>query len=165
MRVADATIGRRVGRLVIDELFRPDGSQAKYLHARCTCDCGKSHTLRVNDLGRSESCGCLNRQIVSHVATRHGLRATRFYRAAANAYKRCNYKSDPGWKRYGGRGIRFLFPSLADFAEYVRTLPGADDNSLTIDRKDNMGHYERGNLRWATRKEQANNTRRNKPKH
>lgn len=38
-------------------------------------------------------------------------------------------------------------------------LPGQDHNTQ-LDRKDNDGHYEAGNLRWASKELNCNNTRR-----
>jgi hypothetical protein len=50
------------------------------------------------------------------------------------------------------------------FFDHVSSLPNYENRErmkLTLDRVKNSSHYERGNLRWATRKEQANNTRKN----
>lgn len=72
---------------------------------------------------------------------------------------RCNNRTDPGYENYGARGIKFLFSSVESYVEYCKNLPDAD-TKLEIDRIDNDGNYEPGNLRWATKQEQACNTRR-----
>lgn len=46
------------------------------------------------------------------------------------------------------------FNSFEEFAEAAGERPSPE---LTIDRKDNNGHYEKGNLRWATRMQQTHN--------
>ncbi len=48
-------------------------------------------------------------------------------------------------------------------AEWVIEHLGLPDRSLEIDRVNNDGHYEPGNLRWATRSQQSRNTRRSNP--
>lgn len=59
---------------------------------------------------------------------------------------------------YGGRGIEFRFSTGSDMAEWVITNLGKP-RGRTLDRIDNNGHYEPGNLRWASAAQQARNKR------
>jgi len=70
-----------------------------------------------------------------------------------SAITRCeNYKAD-NFKYYGGRGIKFKFKSFDEF--YLEL--GLRPRGKTLDRINNNGHYEKGNVRWSTRKEQIYN--------
>lgn len=73
---------------------------------------------------------------------------------------RCYDNSSKQYPNYGGRGIKVHpnFHTKRDFVNYVRSLPNANIK-LSIDRIDNDKNYEPGNLRWATQKQQARNTR------
>lgn len=78
----------------------------------------------------------------------------------AAAKQRCTNPNTVGYANYGGRGIKFAFPSVRVFAEWVlRNLGAKPSNEYSLDRIDNNAHYEPGNLRWATRSEQARNKR------
>lgn len=77
-----------------------------------------------------------------------------------NAYRfaraRCQNEADPNYRNYGKRGIKFLFESYEQFFAEVGPRPS---EKHSLERKDNDGNYEPGNVKWATMKEQSNNRR------
>lgn len=73
---------------------------------------------------------------------------------------RCTNPLHKHWASYGGRGIKNLFASRMEFIQWVLTnLPHKDYKGAEIDRTDNDGHYEPGNLQLATRLENTQNRR------
>jgi hypothetical protein len=75
------------------------------------------------------------------------------YRAAK---RRCENPSCDHYPSYGGKGVRFLF---ASFEQFLAELGPRPSPQHSVDRKNPFGHYEPGNVRWATKKEQAENKR------
>lgn len=79
------------------------------------------------------------------------------YRIYKSIVQRCTNPKLPYWKNYGGRGIRIYEPwrkSFQAFFEYVGPRPSKHHS---LDRIDNDRGYEPGNVRWATRMQQARN--------
>lgn len=75
--------------------------------------------------------------------------------------RRCENPADPGYGRYGGRGIK-VCKAWHDFETYyadIMRLLGPCPIEKTLDRIDNDGNYEPGNVRWATQSEQVRNSR------
>jgi hypothetical protein len=67
---------------------------------------------------------------------------------------RCRCKTHKNYPIYGGVGIEVRFKSIGELADALGPRPGPE---YTVDRIDNDGHYEAGNVRWATMREQNNN--------
>lgn len=75
---------------------------------------------------------------------------------------RCRSKTSKSYKHYGGRGISCYeewIENRSKFLEYIQTLPGWDDPQLDLDRIDNDGNYEPGNIRFASKSENNKNKR------
>jgi hypothetical protein len=76
--------------------------------------------------------------------------------------RRCKSQEHPGYHRYGGRGISVCDEwraSPAAFIAWVDANLGPRPSGMTLDRIDNDGNYEPGNVRWATAaQQQANRT-------
>lgn len=67
-----------------------------------------------------------------------------------------NYRQ---WDDYGGRGIK-ICPEWDSFTQFASDMGPRPSPQHSLDRKDNDGHYEPSNCRWATRREQQLNQRR-----
>jgi hypothetical protein len=87
---------------------------------------------------------------------------TRVLYKARAAIQRCVNVDHPLYTYYGARGVR-VHPSWSEdphaFARYLLTLNGATDRNLVMDRIDNNGHYEPGNIRFVEHWESASNRR------
>ena len=85
----------------------------------------------------------------------HGMTKTPTFRSYMHARQRCSNPRHIRYPEYGGRGIEFRFKTFKQFFTEVGSRP----DGLTLDRIEVNGHYEPGNVRWATPTEQAGNRR------
>jgi len=151
----------------------PNGPRGRRFLFRC--DCGTEKTLHLIDVrhGGTQSCGCHRVEIskISRppVRVKHGL-AKRgcsdvLYTCWEHIKSRCFNTNDPYYHSYGGRGITLHSAWVNDpaaFAHYIQEHIGPRPAGHSIDRIDNDGSYEPGNLKWSTTKQQSLNTRRNR---
>ena len=133
---------------------------------RCRCSCGAEKIVSVNRLrsGATQSCGCRVLKVIAERHTTHGhARAggkTPEYRIWLGIRRRCTNKKSAQFRYYGGRGITFA-AAWEEFAVFLRDVGPQPSPEHSLDRIDPAGHYEPGNVRWSTAKEQQNNRRDN----
>lgn len=159
-------IGRRFGKLTVITESGKD-KHGRYLWV-CRCDCGMTtQPINGNNLrhGDSTSCGCWRRETTrktGRAAIKHGMSGTKIMHVWASMKARCSNPNLSNYDRYGGRGIQ-VFQEWRDsfeaFYAYVSNLPHYGEPGYSLDRINNDGNYEPGNVRWATAKAQAHNRR------
>lgn len=76
---------------------------------------------------------------------------------------RCLNPNHPAYKNYGGRGITVCDEWLGPGgkARFLADMGPRPSPEHSLDRINNDGPYCKDNCRWATQKQQCNNTRRN----
>ena len=85
---------------------------------------------------------------------------TRTYKRWAGMLQRCTNENRPDYNYYGNRGIRVCDKWL-NFKGFYEDM-GDCPEKLTLDRIDTNGNYCKENCRWADRKTQSRNTRKNR---
>lgn len=74
--------------------------------------------------------------------------------------RRCYTQGSQGFARYGKRGIR-VCRRWHSFKNFIADM-GLKPDTLTLERKNNDGNYEKRNCVWATKREQNRNHSRNR---
>jgi len=158
VRLIDLT-GKVFGRLIV--LGREGSSRSGQPLWRCRCKCGNECVVFGGALrdGRTQSCGCLQRERVSETSTTHGQTHSIEYNTWANMKQRCLNPNASFFSNYGGRGIRVCDRWLHSFENFLADVGPRPSNGHSIDRIDNNGDYEPGNVRWALSSVQQKNTR------
>lgn len=126
----------------------------------CRCACGVERLVVGTNLrnGGSRSCGCLKLDRLA-AKVRHGMADTLAYKRWESIKQRCTNPKNPSYKNYGGRGITMCAEWAASFERFFADVGECPGPGLSLDRIDNDGNYEPGNVRWATNSEQMRNRR------
>lgn len=151
----------------------------------CRCVCGFERNIRYTDLRRGNTKSCKSCSGTERMAialqrdrgkvlaslkkasdkakalakSKYSAEEARIVGLMGSAKNRCKNPKSSSYENYGGRGIEFGFPDIETAARWVMKNLGARPAGKSIDRIDNDRGYEPGNLRWATREEQARNKR------
>lgn len=166
-RVAGTTPESRPGRAAVPSAGDKFGKwtflgQANKYRWALRCECGTERQVRAGDVrnGHSKSCGCSSNKKANSgdKLRKHGVTFDdKVYRAWQSIKQRVFNPNVRNYHRYGGRGIS-MYPLWAEDFEAFRAAVGSPPSpSHSLDRIDNDGNYEPGNVRWATASEQRTN--------
>lgn len=147
--------GQKFGRLTPISKVRMPNNRIGW---NCICDCGKSKNIDSSSLisEKTQSCGCLHKEIIAENSLTHNMSKGRLYSIWISMKKRCYNPNSEDYKYYGGRGIKICKEWKLDFMNFYTwaNLNGYKDN-LTIDRIDSNGDYCPENCQWITKSENS----------
>ena len=151
--------GRRFGRVTVVRFdHRSAHRRSMWL---CRCDCGTELVAMDSNLkGKTASCGCLRREVLSGLYTTHGHSkhaGTPEYESWCAMRARIAARSGARWRNYGSRGITAC-ARWESFENFLADM-GPRPPGTSLDRINNDGNYEPGNCRWATAQQQNSNKR------
>lgn len=116
--------------------------------------------------GFTRQCKICLRKIAARQARKNPHRNKRAWKSSGMSYsqeymiyqmakQRCTNPKSQRWYTHGARGIKFLFKSFEEFYAELGPKP----KGLSLERVDNDGNYEPGNVMWANRSAQQKNKR------
>ena len=119
--------------------------------------------VRVQRQAVSDKTRTATAQANTRNKTTHGMSKSHpLYSTWVGVISRCYNPNQRAYKNYGARGITVCkrWHDVRNFIADIECEIGPKPNPrLTLDRTDNDGNYEPGNVRWATRTQQTANRR------
>lgn len=158
------TVKRSVRTVIFDTYA---GKNQRRILWECLCACGNKIAIpRYYLVGkgrpetRTKSCGCTRLKHgygndVTPAKGRHPI-----YQAWINMRSRCYNPRYPGFKNWGGRGIK-ICDRWSEAKNFIEDMLPTWKRGLTLERTDNNDDYSKGNCRWASKGDQVRNQRRN----
>ena len=149
-------IGRKFGRWSVIAFCGVSNTNAKWL---CRCECGVEKSVAGYSLiqGQSTSFGCA---FPSRGNLKHGLSRSKLYRTWCGMIRRCHDPSSRQYKNSGNRGIIVCDEWRSSVEAFSRFIGQPPSPRHELDRINNDGNYEPGNVRWVTHSRNNRNTRR-----
>lgn len=124
----------------------------------CQCDCGTVKNVDTYSLrsAGTKSCGCIKKKYDKQLKCWD----IREYRIWSGMRGRCygHHHSNINYKQ---RGIK-ICDRWDKFENFIEDMGAAPTNKHTLERMNNNGNYTPENCKWATRKQQNRNHRRNR---
>lgn len=148
--LAAISLGARVLTSPPRHELSSSGRRRWVVEVRCT-GCSREYTVHVDNLlfGKSRNCKCQSGLALGHTkgSVHENLPARRLAERYDAILQRCQNPAHPSYPNYGGRGIALKF-GRGEFVTWcLDQLPHPTYEKLQIDRINNDGHYEPGNLR------------------
>jgi len=149
--------GMRFGSVTILNRFDTDKWGRQLWMVKCDCGREKPALEVVFKDKNYKSCGCYARKAAGDRKRTHGMSKTKTFHAWQNMLDRCENKNSVSYPGYGERGIA-VCDEWHNFINFYNDM-GEKPKGKSIERINNEKGYCKENCKWATAKEQMNNTR------
>lgn len=149
-----SAIGNRCGHIQI-------GRRNRIGKLVCRCDCGETIALKAKRFAEGKVFECKSCQKWRRKTPAHKMLGTKIYKnlyaRGKSAMQRCCNPNDKDYKSYGADGKEFRFDKIDTYVMYCGYMALIHGLNKQIDRVDNDGHYEAGNLRMVSATENIRN--------
>jgi hypothetical protein len=163
---AEASVGRKYGRLTVLRIVGRDVSGCAILEAQCECD-GNVREYRLSNLKESKthSCGCIVAEKARSLRMTSGMYRTDTpvgkFKAERSVWRgvkrRCTDPSFGRYEDYGLQGVKMFYRWRNSFAAFLKDMGERPGPGYELDRTDNDGPYAPWNCRWVPREVNQNN--------
>lgn len=157
------------GRLTVISIVGSDAYKRRVW--RCKCSCGVEVTRISTSLmnGKTNSCGCLNKETARKNVVLHAMPKTKTHGFSGNhplyagwvaMIGRCENENNKKFKYWGGAGISVCALWRSDFMKFYEwSLLSGWEAGMQLDRIDNSLGYCPENCQWLSASDHSKKTR------